>query len=93
MPFFLSIEDLEEELAWLDPAERWELILQPLMRALAQEQLGKVLNPDSLVREVDGRKVVDADEIAMEVTDLEKARELVLRIEQQAMASKGRSEG
>lgn len=89
MSFFLSIENIDEELAWLDPAERWELFLAPLIRALAEEHLGEVIDVESLVSNSDGRRVVIADEISIEVSDTEGAAELALRIEQQAKLAKG----
>jgi hypothetical protein len=93
MPFFLVIKDIEDELGWLDPAERWELFLRPLRAALAAEGLGDILEADSLVAPVEGRPSFVGDEIAMEVNDLHRARELIASIEQQARAAKGLSEG
>lgn len=84
MPWFLVIENVEKELAWLEPHERWSLFLQPLRDALAEEQLGEILNIDELIREEGGRRTLVGDEIAIEVSDLDRARDVLRRIEHQA---------
>jgi hypothetical protein len=84
MKFYLVIENAAEELGWLSPADRWHLFLLPLTKALLAEKIGKVLYVDELIQDDNGQKIMVGNEIAMRVTDLEKATVLIRQIEQKA---------
>jgi hypothetical protein len=86
MNFYLVIENVAEELSWLSPDDRWTLFLMPLIDALTAKGLGTVLNVDELVQEVDGRRIIVGNEIAMKVSDLEQGWTLIRQIETEAQA-------
>ena len=87
MNFYLMIENLNEELIELSPADRWTRFLEPLIKALAAEKLGEVLALDRLVQESEGRWMVVGDKITISVADLERGTALVNRIKEAAFQS------
>ena len=75
MPFYLQIEFVTE----LPDAECERQFVEPVRAALTQEQLGTVFGTECL----DSDLPVGSDrrwEIAVEVTDTDRARRLVLRL-------------
>ena len=93
MNFYLVIENAGEELGWLSPAERWQLFLLPLTKALSDQKIGKVLYLDELIQDDNGQKILVSNEISMRVTDLEKATVLIRQIEKAAEQAKLQSSG
>ena len=89
MHLFLLIENLEQQLSWMSPADRWQSFLEPLINTLREEQLGKVLDIDKLVADSNHGKVVVGNELAMRVSDLPRTIQLIRRIEQQAATRMG----
>lgn len=88
MTYFLVIDNIDEVLSWLEPAERWDLFLEPLIQGLNEAKLGTVLDVESLVEESGGQKRVISNEIAIEVSNFEKAQALLCRIQTAARAAK-----
>jgi hypothetical protein len=86
MNFYLMIENLNEELIELSPTDRWTRFVEPLIKALAAEKLGKVLAL-SLGSRIGGRWMVVDDKITISVADLERGTALVNRIKEAAFQS------
>jgi len=87
MNFYLIIENLNEELIDLSPADRWTRFVEPLVNALSAEKLGEVLALDRLVQDSEGGRIVVGDKITISVADLERGTALVNRIKEAAFQS------
>jgi hypothetical protein len=87
MSFFITIDNFDEELEDLTPAQRWERVLQPLAEALEREELGSVVDLDSLIVQTNDGPGVIASEVCLEVTDMKRAKELVREIEKRAQGN------
>src|SRR5262245_19654417 len=84
MPFYLQVE-IDTSLS---PVARFELIIKPLMEALAAEQLGTVIDREGASKE-SGEVPGGTLEMVLEVTDLERGRALVERIMQRLKTGPG----
>ncbi|MFO0969943.1 MAG: hypothetical protein U0793_30690 [Gemmataceae bacterium] len=77
MPLYFLVVPVPTTLA---PAERWVRFVKPLHDALTRTRVGKILDLDEVMQEVDGRPVVAADQLEIELKTWSGGMRLLNRI-------------